>query len=210
MLLTSNLLFRIPALLLAITFHEFAHGFIAYKLGDSTAKSQGRLTLNPLVHLDPLGALALLLVGFGWAKPVPVNPMYFKGDRHRGMFLVGLAGPIMNFLLAFFIMLVLSVYRPLFSVPYLADILYTAFMYNIFLGVFNLLPVPPLDGSRVLSYLLPANARYTYNSLEQYGPLLLMLLIFLPFNFLGKILYPMANLAGNIIFAVVGFLTGGF
>lgn len=209
-MLTNNLLIRVPALLIALTFHELAHGWVAWRLGDPTAKDRGRLTLNPLAHIDPVGLLALWLVGFGWAKPVPVNPMYFKGDRHRGMFLVGLAGPVTNFILAFFFILLLFAIPGIREIPYLADVMVTTFQYNVFLGVFNLLPIPPLDGSKVFAYFLPPQSRYKFSQLEQYGPLILMLLIFLPFGFLQRIVYPMAEFAINSLITITALLTGGF
>ena len=159
----GNYLYRIPALLLALTFHELAHGWIAYRLGDDTAKSHGRLTLNPLAHIDPIGLLALFLVGFGWAKPVPVNPLYFKGDRQRGMLLVGLAGPVTNFILAFITLFIIGALpTAIGAVPHIQGILVTTFRYNVLLGVFNLLPIPPLDGSKVLAYFLPRSFLQTY------------------------------------------------
>ncbi len=206
-MLPNNMLYRIPALLIALTFHELAHGWVAYRLGDPTAKNHGRLTLNPLAHLDPLGTLAMLLVGFGWARPVPVNPFYLKGDRYRGMFLVGLAGPLTNFLLAFAFLYILAAFPSLLAVRHLPQILYTTFVINIYLGVFNLLPIPPLDGSRVLFYFLTPRARYAYSRWEQYGPLVLMLLIFLPFGFLQGILIPLANVVAGFITTLVSLLT---
>jgi Zn-dependent protease len=208
MFLTTNLLYRIPALLIALTLHELAHGYVAYRLGDPTAKNHGRLTLNPLAHLDPLGTLALLFVGFGWARPVPVNPHYLRGDRHRGMFLVGLAGPATNFLLAFIFLYIFAAFPALLARPHIPQIIYTTFIINVYLGVFNLLPIPPLDGSRVLSYFLSPRARYSYNQWEQYGPLLLMLLIFLPIGFLQRVLVPLANMVAGFIITLVSLLTG--
>lgn len=208
MFLTNDLLLRIPALLLALTFHEAAHGWVAYRLGDPTAKREGRLTLNPLAHLDPVGLIALWLVGFGWAKPVPVNSMYFKGDRRRGIFLVGLAGPATNFLLAFVFSLLL------FAVPFfrtsrlLLEIVQATFVYNIFLGVFNLLPVPPLDGSKVFAYFLPRSTLDYFIRLEQYGPLILVLLIFT--RVLPRLLFPAASVIGNLILSLAGIVTGAF
>lgn len=202
----SDLLYRVPALLLAITLHEVAHGFVAYRLGDPTAKAHGRLTLNPLAHLDPVGLLALWLVGFGWAKPVPVNSMYFKGNRRRGMFFVGLAGPATNFILAFVTYLLLSAFPAVLRIPHIPQILFLTFIYNIFLGVFNLLPVPPLDGSKILAYFLPVQTAYRYSQYEQYGPLVLILLIFT--GTLTRILHPMANAAGGVIIYLADLITG--
>ncbi len=174
--------YRVPALLIAITFHEVAHGWVAYRLGDPTAKNHGRLTLNPIPHIDPIGALMLLLFRFGWAKPVPVNPMYFRGDRRRGMLMVALAGPVTNFILAFLVAALVSVvlnYMPItgFSI-FLLNFLLMLLIYNVFLGMFNLLPVPPLDGSKILSNLLPIRFSPIFAQLEQYGFFILILLIF--------------------------------
>jgi len=205
-MLTGNLLIRIPALLLALTVHEAAHGLIAHRLGDPTAKNHGRLTLNPLAHLDPVGLLALWLVGFGWAKPVPVNPMYFRGDRRRGMFLVGLAGPAANFLLALVFSMLFAIV-PLFQEHALVrEIMTATFVYNIFLGTFNLLPFPPLDGSKVLAYFLPRNVAYSFSQLEQYGPLILILLIFS--GILPRLLQPLAAGAMEIVLTISAILTG--
>ncbi len=207
-MLTGDFLARIPALLIALTFHEYAHGWVAHKLGDDTAKSRGRLTLNPLAHIDPLGLLALYLFRFGWAKPVPVNPYYFRGDRRRGMFLVGLAGPATNFILAFAVALMTTFVPFLFTNNVVIQIARETFLFNVYLGVFNLLPVPPLDGSKVFAYLLPGVAADVFGRIEQYGPVVLLLLIFT--GVLGRILIPMANGVMNIIFAVVDLLTRVF
>lgn len=204
--LGSDLLIRIPALLIALTLHELAHGLIAYKLGDPTAKQHGRLTLNPLKHIDPLGLLALWLIGFGWAKPVPVNPLYFRGNRRRGLFLVGLAGPMTNFLLAFAAALLMALVPALRS-GFISSLMQLTLIYNVLLGVFNLLPLPPLDGSKVLQYFLPNSAAYKFSQLEQYGTIILMLLIFT--RVLGRILYPMVDFVLNVIIRVVVFITGG-
>ncbi|MBS3900407.1 MAG: site-2 protease family protein [Dethiobacter sp.] len=200
-----EMFYRIPALLLAITFHEAAHAFMAYRLGDHTAKDQGRLSLNPLKHLDPLGTLALLIFRFGWAKPVPVNPMYFRGDRRRGMFLVGLAGPATNFILAFLSMFALLTI-PFLREGHLGAIIVQLYWYNVLLGIFNLLPLPPLDGSKVFAYFLPRQTAYKLSQLDQYGPLILILLIFT--GALSTILGPLFNVAHNMISTLVSLLTG--
>ena len=144
----------IPALVFSLSFHEFAHAWMAYRLGDSTAARMGRLTLNPMSHLDPIGSLALLLMGFGWAKPVPVDPRYLKNPR-QDMVKVAAAGPISNIILAIIAAFVL---RLLFDTDLLSNSVKTFFIIfmqiNITLAVFNLLPVSPLDGSQILSPFL--------------------------------------------------------
>ena len=154
-----RLLLVIPTILIALTFHEYAHGFVAYKLGDPTAKNLGRLTLNPLKHLDPVGALMMLFVGIGYAKPVPINSRYFKNPK-RGMALTALAGPVMNLILSFIGVTVYSVYFAFFGMKsYIAYTVYLFFYYfaylNAYLAIFNLMPIPPFDGSRIALVLLP-------------------------------------------------------
>ncbi len=174
-------------LLLAITFHELAHGWVAWKLGDPTPKLAGRLTLNPLKHLDPIGTLVLVLTqAVGWARPVPVNPMHFRNPR-KDMMWVGLAGPGANFLLAFFLAFL---YRGLpFKPEIFALMLYIGVQINIGLGIFNLLPVPPLDGSRILAGLLPPSLAYPYLRYEYLGLIFLFVLIFT--GVIGKIILPL-------------------
>lgn len=175
----SDLILTIPAVLIALTFHEFAHGLVAYRLGDPTAKYQGRLTLNPMAHLDPVGTLLLIFAHFGWAKPVPVNPLYFQGDRVRGMMVVSLAGPFANMVLAYLGSLLLSAIQRGW-VPQ-SEILWSFAMtfvsINLVLAVFNLIPVPPLDGSKILAGILPREMGMKIYALEQYGTLILMFLI---------------------------------
>lgn len=171
------LLLSVPGLLLALTFHELAHGYVADALGDPTPRASGRLSLNPIAHLDLVGTLMLLLFRFGWAKPVPINPMYFR-DRDRGLLLTGLAGPLSNVLMACFAMYLLLQFPSLrFSTA--GTMVSFFFLYNIWLAVFNMLPIPPLDGSRVLSALIPPRSpfRRILYQIEQYGWLILMLLI---------------------------------
>ena len=176
--------------LVTITVHELAHGYTAYLLGDNTAKNAGRLSLNPLAHLDPLGAILLFVTGFGWAKPVPINPFYFKGSRSRGILLVSLAGPLSNVVLAF----VLAMFVPLaarFNMS-LAQIIASAIYLNIYMAIFNLLPIPPLDGSKILASLIPKDAAYKFLSvMDQYGMILLLVLAIT--NVFGKIISPIAG-----------------
>lgn len=177
----AYLLILIPVLLISMMFHELAHGFVAYKLGDPTAKMRGRLSLNPIKHLDPLGTamfvITYLFSGFvfGWAKPVPVSPYYFK-NRQKGMAIVGIVGPITNFVIAIIFLLVLNWVTPEVG-SRTWDILFLIFQINLVLGLFNLIPVPPLDGSRVLGGFLPRRAYEKWVAVDRYGMLLVIAII---------------------------------
>jgi len=191
-----DLLVALPAVLWAITIHEFAHGIVAYKLGDPTPKLQGRLTLNPLAHIDILGFVALLLVKFGWAKPVMVNPRNFRKLGPRwGEVAVSIAGPMANFLSALVSALLLK-YFPFELLPVgVAQPLFLILKYSLFInvafGVFNLLPIPPLDGAKVLEAFLPYNLYLKYKQIEPYGPIILIILVISPI--LNWILVPLVN-----------------
>ncbi|MBS4024550.1 MAG: site-2 protease family protein [Clostridia bacterium] len=165
----------LPGILVAIAFHEYAHGKVADLLGDPTPRYQGRLTINPISHLDIMGTLLFIIAGFGWAKPVEVNPLNFRGDKRRGMMLVALAGPAMNLTMAFLGTLVLAFVGTNF---YVNLFVWPLVLYNVILAVFNLIPVPPLDGSKILAGILPREAAGYVYQLEAYGPLILLLLIF--------------------------------
>lgn len=192
----TSMVATLLAVLMAITFHETAHGYIAYRLGDPTAKNQGRLTLNPIAHLDPIGALMMFVFGFGWAKPVPVNPFYFEGDRTKGMMLVSVAGPLTNLIISFAAYFIYVAGSGFAAIPFLSIFLSTTVTLNIYLAVFNLIPIPPLDGSKILAGLLPKATAYKFlNTVEQYGFLILMLLIF--FNITDMIMVPVANVILN-------------
>lgn len=188
---------KIPVLLFAITIHEYAHGRTALSLGDPTAKSLGRLSFNPLTHIDPLGAICLFLFNFGWAKPVPVDPRYFRRIR-RDVVIMSLAGPLANISAAFLTGLLLR-YLLLPWEVYLQALMWLLLL-NIGLGLFNLLPLPPLDGSHILENLLSPSAALRYQRFRRYGPFILIGIIMLD-NFahtgiLNLILvYPMIHLA---------------
>ena len=172
---------RAAAVLLCLTVHELCHGLAALSLGDPTAKSMDRLSLNPLRHIDWLGLLMMFTVGFGWAKPVPVDPRYFK-DPKKGMALTALAGPASNFMLAFSLILIskgiylYADYTPVWNGIY--NFLHLTAILSIGLGLFNLLPIPPLDGAKVLGGLLPDRTYFALMRYERYGMLLLLLMSF--------------------------------
>ncbi|MDI7247295.1 MAG: site-2 protease family protein [Bacillota bacterium] len=176
MLDLASILITLPIILLSLTVHEYAHAAVANALGDPTARWQGRLTLNPLAHLDVFGTLTLVLTQrFGWAKPVPINPAYFK-DWRRGMMLVGVAGPLANVALAFLLAIPLRLRVP---VPYvLGRLMVSGIIVNLGLAAFNLIPIPPLDGSRLLLGVLRGRNLYIYHQLESYGSFILLLLVF--------------------------------
>lgn len=164
-------LFLLPIVLVSLTLHELAHAYVAWRLGDPTAKQEGRLTLNPLVHIDPLGTLMFIVTAlaaglpFGWARPVPVNPNYFRRPK-EGMAIVAIAGPLMNFAVA---LVCFAVIRHVEVSSQTFEVLRQAWIVNVVLGIFNLIPVPPLDGSRVLGVLMD-NATYArWVSFDQYG-----------------------------------------
>ena len=191
------------SLLIAITVHESSHALMAYRLGDPTAKRMGRLSLNPIKHLNPLGTLMLLLVGFGWGKPVPINPNYFRMNPRRGMAVSALAGPLSNFALAAVLGVIIRTGVVAWHSPYegltfiswsagsvAADIIGYVILFNIILAVFNLIPIPPLDGFNIAMGILPRRQAEAVARLQQYGPLLLLMLIFLSYftDFLWDIL----------------------
>jgi len=194
-----TLIITIPVFLLALTIHEFAHGWVANLLGDPTARLQGRLTLNPIAHLDPIGTLAIVFIGFGWARPVPVDSRYLKRPQ-RDMMFIAAAGPASNVVLA-----VLSAFcvrmipwsgsspEWVWLVKPVLLMLYTSVGANVILAVFNLLPIPPLDGSRVLSGLLPLRQAISFNRLEPYGGIIIFLL------FITGVMNPMFGLAQHTI-----------
>ncbi|MGQ0792966.1 MAG: site-2 protease family protein [Deltaproteobacteria bacterium] len=187
------LLIQAPVILFALTVHEFCHAWAADVLGDDTAKAQGRLTLNPIAHLDPLGTLLMFIAGFGWARPVPVNTANFK-DPRRGMLLVALAGPASNLVMAIIAGLALRFLIPSLTGVELGSavsgflsvttiVIILTLQFGIALAVFNMIPIPPLDGSRVLYGLLPEKQAYAYSRFEPYG----MILLFALFIFGGRI-----------------------
>lgn len=202
-----QLIILAPPLLLALTFHEFAHGYVAFRLGDPTAQASGRLTLNPLKHLDPLGTIAFFVFHFGWAKPVPVNPAYFK-DPRRDMLWVALAGPGTNLILAVISALMVKVVVLLAqAIPYsvlgeailvpLNSTLIASVWINLVLCIFNFLPIPPLDGSRILAGVLPPALARSYASIERYGFVLLIILA--ATGVLSRLIIPLIDFANSLL-----------
>ncbi|MCL2248471.1 MAG: site-2 protease family protein [Oscillospiraceae bacterium] len=201
-LLFDIVIIAIPALI-CITVHELAHGFVAYRLGDDTAKNMGRLTLNPIKHIDPIGLAMILVIGFGWAKPVPVNMANFKNPK-AGMALTALAGPLSNITLAFIVILIfillpsphggLGVLYRFTEASILSQIIIRMAILNVALAIFNMLPMPPLDGSKILFSVLPENLYYKLMRYERYGMIVLLAIMLLG-TFTG------INIIGNIVSA---------
>ena len=220
-----SLLLMIPVILISLSTHEAAHGYIAYKMGDPTAYNLGRVTLNPLKHIDPMGSLCMLIFGYGWAKPVPINARYFRKPKY-GMAFTAIAGPISNILIGIIGAIFYSVTLFLFSV-FAADILtnemltnilsvllnffyYLGFM-NFVLAVFNLIPIPPFDGSRFFSLFLPEKIYFSMMKYERYimiGILLLMIVCSRLFNFspFGWVADKLFDLVANPVFKLLTLL----
>lgn len=180
-----TLFLQVVAALLCVSFHEMGHGYAAWLLGDSTARKKGRVSMNPLRHIDPLGLLLLITAGFGWAKPVPVDMQYFRRPK-LGMALTALAGPLSNFLMGLVAMAIASVLYHFAGALIMTTSLYYLFLLliriailSVGLGMFNLIPIPPLDGSKILFSLLPDRAYYTILRYERYMMFLLFALVFL-------------------------------
>jgi len=204
----TNIVYFAFALLIAITVHEAAHAWMAYKLGDHTAKYEGRVTLNPLAHLDPIGTLMIFIAHFGWGKPVPYNPYHLKHPK-RDSALIAIAGPIANFITAL-----------IFSIPlqyinfeilgkigiFLGGIVSATVLLNVGLFVFNLLPIAPLDGSKLIGAFIPDRYHAEYQEYLRIGPFILIGLILLEnfnINILSKIMYPLVDL----VFATIQLMT---
>ncbi len=196
---------RVLMVIIVLPIHECAHGWVANKLGDPTAKNEGRLTLNPIKHLDPIGSIALVLTGFGWAKPVPVNAFYFK-NRKAGMAITAAAGPVSNLLMAYIAYLLYKLGWYFFPDVAVLNMLLYAFsiiaQVSVTLAVFNLIPVPPLDGSRILGYFLPERIYFQIMQYERYIAIVLFLLMF------SGVLSTPINAVSNWFFNLFEVLTG--
>lgn len=200
-----NLLGRVAGVFLCLTVHETCHGLTAYALGDPTAKRMQRLSLNPLHHIDWLGLASMVICGFGWAKPVPVDMRYFKNPR-LGMAFTALAGPVSNFLLALLLLFAASLLPALAPVNAVAAGLFSfcasTAVLSIGLGLFNLVPIPPLDGSKVLFSILPEKAYYTLMRYERYGMAVLLLLVWLDVggSYLSNAIYEVFRWMAGLFF----------
>jgi len=190
------IIFLVLILLISITFHEYAHGWMAHRLGDPTPKDNGRLTLNPLAHIDPFGTVILpilLLIisrgsfAIGYAKPVPINPYHFRNPK-KGIRLVGAAGPLANFIMAIILTLILKI-----KILPFPEIIILGIVLNLILALFNLIPIPPLDGSKILASLLPSRLAYKYLKIEPYGFVIIMFLVMV--DFFKWFIFPLVNLA---------------
>ncbi len=197
-----QIIIQLPILLISLTIHEYSHGYVAYKLGDDTAKRAGRLTLNPISHIDPLGLIMLFIARIGWAKPVPINPYNFN-DQKRDMAISAAAGPVSNFAFAIILSVIFNLIKkanPGFQF-FSGELIYFMFVYaiiiNIALGLFNLIPVPPMDGSKILGGFLSDEAYYKYTAQEKRGAQILMIVLVVSFvfrlNIIGAIIMPPLN-----------------
>jgi Zn-dependent protease len=204
----TNLLLLAPPILLALTFHEFAHAYVANRFGDDTAKRSGRLTMNPLAHLDPFGTLMIFIVHFGWAKPVPVNPYNLRNPK-KDMLWISAAGPLSNMILALISGLLLRFIATSGMMPapdsmlgLLIVMVVFSLQINLALAIFNILPIAPLDGSKILYGILPAGFAKQIYLLERYGPFILIgLIIFGQFtgvSILGRLIWPFVKFFSNL------------
>lgn len=203
----SDMLFRIPALIAALTIHEYAHARTAVAMGDPTPKFLGRVTLNPIPHIDPIGLLLLFIAGFGWAKPVEVNHRNFR-DGRKGMFVVSLAGAGANIALGFVAWFLLMLLGELNLIGMVwQKTLWQLYRYNLMFAVFNLIPIPPLDGSKVLMSLLPGHLAYQYQKLEPYGNYILIALVLIP-GLLSTIVTPFYRIIEFVIRGTASLILG--
>jgi len=216
----ENVITWAPGLIMGVVIHEYSHGYIAYRCGDNTAKSMGRLTLNPVKHIDLFGSIILPLILilfnsniiFGYAKPVPINPAYFKNYR-RGVRYTSLAGPLSNIILAFVSGLLYGLFYFIFfrftnnainsgtlgfrSFILMNSIFVNAITINVFLAIFNFIPIPPLDGSKILASFLPGEAMDSYLSFGRFGFIFIFILLYIGGGFLWPIIYPVINFIYN-------------
>ncbi|PWK14444.1 site-2 protease family protein [Tumebacillus permanentifrigoris] len=206
----NEILFRALAFLIGITVHEFAHGFVAYRLGDPTPKAQGRLTLNPIAHMELIGTLMILFAPIGWAKPVQFNPQNFKGNKRLGTILTTMAGPVANLIIAIvFACLLMAMERHNWITDtawhsFFLQFMSVTFSLNLYLFLFNLIPIPPLDGYWILRDLLPRKVAYDLTPFEKYGSFILLLFIFL--GLFDTVLSPIFHVLATLIIGLFGWV----
>lgn len=208
----KEILLRLPIIFIAITVHEYAHGYAALKMGDPTAKLSGRLSMNPLAHMDIVGALSMLIFGFGWAKPVPINPNNFKNHK-KGTVIVSLAGPISNLFLAFLGSVLYGFFRRIgfgnFSSQF-SEIFYgllaQLILLNVCFGIFNLVPFPPLDGAKIVGAFLPYKTYFKIMQYERYAFPILIVLMYLGIfdKILGVLITPIVSSLNALIALIAG------
>lgn len=208
----KEILLRLPIIFIAITVHEYAHGYAALKMGDPTAKLSGRLSMNPLAHMDIVGALSMLIFGFGWAKPVPINPNNFKNHK-KGTVIVSLAGPISNLFLAFLGSVLYGIFRRIgfgnFSSQF-SEIFYgllaQLILLNVCFGIFNLVPFPPLDGAKIVGAFLPYKTYFKIMQYERYAFPILIVLMYLGIfdKILGVLITPIVSSLKALIALIAG------
>ncbi len=208
----KEILLRLPIIFIAITVHEYAHGYAALKMGDPTAKLSGRLSMNPLAHMDIVGALSMLIFGFGWAKPVPINPNNFKNHK-KGTVIVSLAGPISNLFLAFLGSVLYGIFRRIgfgnFSAQF-SEIFYgllaQLILLNVCFGIFNLVPFPPLDGAKIVGAFLPYKTYFKIMQYERYAFPILIVLMYLGIfdRILGVLITPIVSSLNALIALIAG------
>ncbi len=211
------LLLTLPGVIIAITFHEFAHAYVAYKLGDDTPRRQGRVTLNPLAHIDPVGFFMLIFVHFGWGKPVEINPTNFNRKRSMAKqeMLVALAGPLMNIIIALILTIILfaiNTFAPSFTITMtgliISLVIQMAISVNIGLGIFNLIPLPPLDGSKIFINILPYKAKTWFQDNIQIFYIIFVVLWVT--NLMGYIISPVISVVSKGIYGLVSAIFGIF
>jgi len=208
----ATLIARLIVLVITFTIHEFAHAWSATQLGDETPRMSGRLTLNPLAHLDPIGSLLLLAVGFGWAKPVPINPYVLLRRTPAGVMWVSLAGPFSNLLMAILaaVPIRMGLVAPYYGLvntrailPTIPQIFNEFIVINLLLCLFNLIPLAPLDGEKILDYFLPPSLAKVFEDIRPYGPIILIAVVMLGpmfgLDIIGKIIYPPLNALYNLL-----------
>ncbi len=196
-----SLVYSIPAILIALCFHEFAHALVAYKLGDQTAKLKGRLTIDPSKHLDVFGTIAIILCGFGWAKPVPINPKNFKHPK-RDEILVSIAGVCMNLIIAFIACLIFLLGVRAGANDIFINIVSPIIMINLYIAVFNVIPIPPLDGFHIISVLFIKKANAAVYALYRYGFIILLVLVFT-----GAVSFLLSNASQAILTGYLNFFS---